>query len=63
MADEISTSIQMIRKHNYKPTRKKDKELYWHLIPEYIHSIAPLPCWIRSKCLEFNDIFGYKKTI
>ena len=48
VADEISTSIQMIRKHNYKPTRKKDKELYWHLIPEYIHSIAPLPCWILS---------------
>lgn len=39
VADEMGNSIQMIRKHYYKPTRKKDAELYWKLTPEYVDSL------------------------
>ena len=39
VADEMGNSIQMIRKHYYKPTRKKDAEFYWKLTPEYVDSL------------------------
>ncbi|OCA02750.1 tyrosine-type recombinase/integrase [Akkermansia glycaniphila] len=39
VADEMGNSIQMIRKHYYRPTRKKDAGLYWKLTPEYVDSI------------------------
>lgn len=62
VADEMGNSIQMIRRHYYKPTRKKDAELYWHLTPEYVDTIAN-PVESDDKCLDFNEIAEFKKTV
>ena len=62
VADEMGNSIQMIRKHYYKPTRKKDAELYWHLSSEYVDSIVN-SVELNDKCLDFNDIIEFRKTI
>lgn len=40
VADEMGNSVQVIKKHYYKPTRKKDAQLFWHLTPEYVDSLG-----------------------
>ena len=62
IADEMGNSIQMIRKHYYKPTRKKDAELYWHLTPEYVDSIVS-PVAPSGNRLDFNDFMELRKTV
>ena len=57
-----ANSIQMIRKHYYKPTRKKDAELYWHLTPEYVDSVVS-HIESNDKCLDFSDIVEFRKTV
>ena len=62
VADEMGNSIQMIRKHYYKPTRKKDAELYWHVTPEYVDSTVS-PTDSDDKYLDFNEIVEFRKTV
>ncbi len=39
VADEMGNSVQVIRKHYYRPTRKKDAQLFWELTPEYVEAL------------------------
>ena len=52
----------MIRKHYYKPTRRKDAELYWHLTPDYVDSVIN-PVESDGKCLDFNEISEFRMTV
>lgn len=52
----------MIRKHYYKPTRKKDAELYWKLTPEYVDFVAN-SAEPDGKCFDFNEISEFRKIV
>ncbi len=39
VADEMGNSVQVIRKHYYRPTKKKEAAQYWELTPDYIDSL------------------------
>lgn len=58
----MGNSIQMIRKHYYKPTRKKDAELYWKLTPEYVDFVAN-SAEPDGKCFDFNEISEFRKIV
>ncbi len=39
VATEMGNSPQVIRKHYYRPTKKKDAQMFWELTPEYVDSL------------------------